>query len=159
MSDRLHGRQIMEAAEARSALARRDAVQRTGRRAHADWYARYLLGFLGYTVLLLGAAAVADAEPAVADAEPAVAVALNAAGAVVGVAAMGYAGTRPVVTRDFRRFHLVFSLGWTGLYVAAVVIGSVWSGDAPLLWWPASLAVLAGWTLGAALLVRRAGAR
>ncbi|MBQ1119376.1 hypothetical protein ACH4RA_13745 [Streptomyces smyrnaeus] len=152
MSDRLHGRQIMEAAEARSALARRDAVQRTGRRAHADWYARYLLGFLGYTVLLLGAAAVAGTEPAVA-------VALNAAGAVVGVAAMGYAGTRPVVTRDFRRFHLVFSLGWTGLYVAAVVIGSVWSGGAPLLWWPASLAVLAGWTLGAALLVRRAGAR
>ncbi|MGP3987628.1 hypothetical protein [Streptomyces sp. 3N207] len=142
----------MEAAEARAALERREAVQRTGRRAHADWYARYLLGFLGYTVLLLCGAAAARTEPAVA-------MTLHAAGALIGALAMAYAGTRPVVTRDFGRFHVVFTVGWTGLYVAAVVVGSVWSGGAPLLWWSASLAVLAVWTLGAALLVRRAGAR
>ncbi|MFE9332578.1 hypothetical protein [Streptomyces sp. NPDC006925] len=142
----------MEAAQARAALAQRDAVQGAGQRAHADWYARYLLGFLGFTVLLLGAAAAARTAPAAA-------VTLNAVGAVLGMAAMGYAGTRPVVTRRFRRFHLVFSAGWSALYVAAVVTGSVWPGGAPPLWWPAALAVLAAWTLGAALLARRAGAR
>ncbi|MGI5352494.1 hypothetical protein ACQEU8_30540 [Streptomyces sp. CA-250714] len=142
----------MEAAEAQAALDRRESVQRTGRRAHAGWYTRYLFGFLGYTVLLLGAAAAARTEPAVA-------ITLTTAGALLGMAAMGYAGTRPVVTRDFRRFHLAFSAGWTGLYVAAVVVGTVWSGGAPLPWWLASLAVLAVWNLGAALLVRRAGAR
>ncbi len=43
--------------------------------------------------------------------------------------------------------------------MTAVVTGSVWPGGAPALWWPAALAVLAAWTLGAALLARRAGAR
>ncbi|MEU5835217.1 hypothetical protein ABZ820_16285 [Streptomyces diacarni] len=142
----------MEAAEARAALARRDAVQGVGRRAHAEWYGWYLLGFLVFTLLLLGAAAAARTQPAVG-------VTLNAVGAVLGIAAMGYAGTRPVVTRDFRRFHAVFSLGWTVLYVAAVVVGSVWSGGAPAAWWWASFVVLGAWSGGAALLARRARGR